>query len=163
MEFQVPEPGAWLRWLLDRKREPVTITENPQALEIEVDENGVKKWVDLTPDHLVSKNYMQIASRYKTLGLKPPPGNLYLGNTITRPSPEDPKADTKEPIRFVIDTQLTVPAGYVATNWTATVQAWHNGAFRNATGSVSLAVGSGEQQSVEGTGSFFHQLEGGVC
>lgn len=153
LEFQVPEPGAWLRWLLNQKK-PATISENPQALKIEItDAAGTKQEVDLTPDHLEESNYLEIAARYKTLGLTPPPEDIIIATAVTRASPDDPSAD-KESIRFQTEnSKLTLTDGYKATTWDASVQTW-SGRFDNVpyNASLYLTIGSTKAQTTSGNG-----------
>lgn len=145
IEFQVPEPGAWLRWLLNNKKAP-TISEKPKPLEVETTgADGNKNTVELTPTRIGADNYLEIAARYKTLGLNPPPEDKVIATVVSRPSPEDPSSD-KEPIRFQTG-QLTVPDGYKAITWNATVQSWHNTRIiNNAKLSLRVALGSGPQK-----------------
>jgi hypothetical protein len=151
MEFQVPEPGAWLRWLLDSPKREATIAEKPEPLKI-IDPilppppppgrppPPPTKYVDLTPTLITASNYLELGARYKTLGLVPPPAKEVIATVITPTSKEEKTETNPSPKTFVTNTTLTVPSGYVAVSWEATIQARKSSTFP---GSLKLAVGSG--------------------
>jgi hypothetical protein len=148
LEFQVPEPGTWLRWLFQLRRGPKTISENPRPLTVEITDNaGQKRVVDLEPAYIEPDNYTEIAARYKTLGLNPPPQDRVVSTALTRDTPDNPAADNRV-IRYTMENRLTVPTGYKATTWTAEVQIWHNSNFGNQNANINVAVGSGQSQGL---------------
>jgi hypothetical protein len=152
LEFEVPEPAAWLRWLADkgedtlRTREPDPLTHNGQ---LEVDGG-----VPLTPDHIramvdavAPQDYLQIGGRYHTRGLKPPPAPEVVAVALKRDSPHDPgsheEPSDKEPIRFATEVNATVPDGYKGVSWEAAVLSWFNSRFPGTGMSLFIAVGNG--------------------
>jgi hypothetical protein len=162
LEFQVPEPGAWLRWLLDNKK-PQTISENPEELKVDItDAAGNMQSVDLIPAHISENNYLEIGARYKTLGLVPPPKDIIIATVLTRDSPTDPPTD-KQQLRFSTETsKLTINTGYKATSWDASTQLWANNETPTgaAQATLWLTVGSTPTQSTNGNGTA--QLSGTV-
>lgn len=143
LEFQVPEPGAWLRWLLDNKK-PSTIAENPKPLRITA---AAGQEIDLMPAHIKEENYLEIGGRYKTLGLVPPPKNEVLASALTRSSLDDPSSD-RQPFRFLTDNkELTVIDGYKATTWNASVQLSENDKLPGTANIPFLHLAVGSTQS----------------
>jgi hypothetical protein len=149
LEFQVPEPGAWLRWLLDPRRIPL-IAENPEELKINIDDSSGTKRVDLLPLHLNENNYLQIAARYKTLGIEPPPTRILINTRFNQPTlnPRDTEQIHKnDPIRFMELGNITIIDGFVAKKWYAKIHGWGEWEYNRSETvkpSVLLIVGNSE-------------------
>ncbi len=146
LEFQIPEPGAWLRWLLDNKKPPV-VSENPAPLKIEIKDPNTNepKLVDLTPAQITSDNYLVVAGRYKTLGLIPPPKSVLITASYAKDtkSPRDTETIVKDDeVNFVKLEGVAIPAGYVATSWQAFLYGWGEEAHkREASAAFTIPAG----------------------
>jgi hypothetical protein len=164
LEFQVPQPAAWWRWLIAGKSNRGLLTSEPTALTVD----GTAGGRALTASDVTAATYLELGARYSTLGLTPPPENRVVAVALKRDSPDDPgtlkDSKDKEAIRFAIDTTLAVPVGYQATSWTAFVHSWHNYRFANGGGSIRMSVGSGDGAvaSDSSGGSFDKPLSGTV-
>lgn len=147
LEFHVPEPGAWLRWLAATRAAAATLATDPLPLTLTggpfvyTPGNPVPTNL-LTPAAIDGGNYLALGARYGTAGLTALPGGRSIATVITQPSDTTPNAD-KQPIDFYGNASISVPNGYEATKWTASIMSWQNRAsFPNATGSVLISVGN---------------------
>jgi hypothetical protein len=143
LEFQIPEPGAWLRWLLDQKQ-PKAFSENP----IPFTKDGTTATAELTFADISEDKYALIAARYKTLGIKPPPANtVTIATNLTLDAEKNPtqRANPIPPqqVKFLVENRLTVPLGYEAATWIANVQTVPSYFERGDFIDVQVAVGSG--------------------
>jgi hypothetical protein len=140
IEFQIPEPGAFRRWLSSQAHG------GHPAPEFTLD--GTSGSAAITPTAITRDNYTGLAALFRVAGLDPPPpAALTVAAGIKLPSTVNP-ADDKQPIDFEVVETLAIANGYHADTWRATVQSWHNHLFANAGASVRIAVGAGPQRSV---------------
>ena len=133
LEFQIPEPASWIRWLYEQNEKPVGISaENPVSLTVDgkkgsarltADDVSEKATIDNKPNPLF---YTAIGARYYASSLVPPPDKILLNELfiIQTENPWNTKGDTFDPIKFVKLGDITVPAGYVAKRWWVTLGGW---------------------------------------
>lgn len=129
MEFEVPEPGAWYRWLhekgttkglVNRQPIPFTLDGKPESTENQ----------SLNPKQINADNYLELGARYFTPGLQTPPKNRAISTSIKKDALED-LGSIKDPkdkgkVKYDSNTTLTIPDGYQAAEWKATVFSWQN-------------------------------------
>jgi hypothetical protein len=146
LEFEIPEPGAWTRWLHlgDVSRNMIN---QPPAPFVN-DQNYPLQSSDLTAD-----TYQKFVARYTAVGVSPPPGPQYVSVALKRDMPPNEYNTAtpdwaNQPVYVMDDTSATVPSGYYAANWTASVEGWTWGSDSSQDEFISLAVGSGTYKSV---------------
>lgn len=106
LEFEIPEPGAWLRWALEAPRQAPWDNPDPGEFTLKASEINLGNWQDL-------------ASTWGAEGLTPPPpAELTLSVSL--------KPDTQDANATIVDETLTVPNGYEASTWTANAVAFRN-------------------------------------
>jgi hypothetical protein len=112
LEFEVPEPGAWLRWALQNV--PTTNWDNPDPGPFVVAGTAGL----LNPSMIGAKILPSIAAQWRIQGLTPsPPAYLTVSMKLTG----DPTQQVD--VGLAADASLTVPNGYIATSWSAQVVA----------------------------------------
>lgn len=136
LEFQVPEPGAYYRWLHAEDNTQGLISEKPSPFENDGGE-------PLSAGDIIEDNFQVLAARWRAVGINPVPRNRVVAVTLRRDTPDDPTSD-QAAIRFATETTLTVPTGYAASTWRANVLSWHSGVFQNAGCSINVTVGAGD-------------------
>jgi hypothetical protein len=159
LEFEIPEPGVWLRWLHqgDNDRElvhqpPIPLTVNGQPED--PSNNPRLTAADIIQADLLNKpdnpGYLVIAARYATPGIAPPPGNRVITVAMAR------QPDATAVIRFQNDNKTAVlPAGYLAKGWRAAVSSWHNenenpgGKYVTNHGDIWISLGAGQSETME--------------
>ena len=149
LEFEIPEPGAYVRWLTKHPNMEGIQAENPPLLTLD-GTAGTRQLVtsDMHPGGpaYMGEDYVTIGARYHALGLKPPPTTLRIGVGMSRDSANDPEND-KQRGRFETNSTLPVPAGYRAVSWSASGSCYPN-TFVNQIASLSITVGSGTPSQV---------------
>lgn len=116
LEFEVPEPGAWLRWSLQNK--PTIGWDNPDPGPFRAP--GAAN--DLAVSDITPGNYLQIGQQWRVRGLQPPPANsITLGVKLAS---DPPSNDNPTGTYLLTDDSLSVPAGYSADTWTAQASSW---------------------------------------
>lgn len=161
LEFQVPEPGAWWRWLQDQGKNKGVLTKDPGYFTVDgqVDSaiNPLLKASDISNDPNSSKYYLKLGSRYSTTGLTPYPEDKVVAVALKRDSIDDP-GTADEPkehqwYKFTTDVTMSIPDGYSATNWEANVISVRSQAFIGH-GSLRLVLSVGASQTpIEITGA----------
>jgi hypothetical protein len=132
MEFELPEPGAWTRWLMSQGTGKNMISPLPVPLTKDGGQvsagNPLLSASDLTGDPRKQGKvyYGTLAARYMTSGLTPPPGPLTIAVNIS--STKDNGAAPRFVVMNAADTTLVLPAGYkvtdedgVESNWAASL------------------------------------------
>jgi hypothetical protein len=156
MEFEIPEPGAWTRWLhlndatatmINKPPLPLTVDGNPVTASNPVlrptDILGDQLDVDNTPS---PKYYQNFLVRYNATGASPPPAAFQvIAINIGYPSTAD-KDYTQVPFRYQSDTTTTVPPGYQASSWCASYQFSNLALPKFASGLLDMSVGGGKVQ-----------------
>jgi hypothetical protein len=160
MEFEIPEPGAWTRWLLTQDAGQNMINQPPMPLTINggpvTKDNRLLRPEDLTTTDLTDPtHYARVAARYLATGISPPPGPVTVAVNLssTQDNGEPPPAFL---VMNAADTTLTVPDGYrigsanpeVLNNWTASLL--YAPGYRQDSYSdpdVDVAVGAGKPLS----------------
>lgn len=160
MEFEIPEPGSWTRWLLtqdagqnmiNQPPMPLTKTGKPVATA-----NPLLRPEDLTiTDTTDPAHYARVAARYLATGISPPPGPVTVAVNLS-----STQNNGAPPSAFLVmnaaDTTLTVPDGYqissadpeVLNNWWASLS-YAPGYLQHTQSEpdVDVAVGAGKPVS----------------
>lgn len=129
MEFEIPEPGAWTRWLqsvnanhdmINQMPVPLTANGNPYRppnLNAVPPDNGNPL---LTASDINADTYRALSARYLVAGASAPPAPLTISTTLgaiadvkTGPAPRILLGDQS-------DTSLTVPDGYCVGQYSPT-------------------------------------------
>jgi hypothetical protein len=123
MEFEIPEPGAWLRWLQNRNADsglinqppvPFTLNGSP-VLPPDPTQNPPYPGNTLTAKDVNESNYALLAARYLAGGTSPPPGpltvsvNLGAAKDVSTPAPRILVGNQS-------DTTVAIPNGYKAVD-----------------------------------------------
>ena len=124
VEFEIPEPGAWLRWALNNQ--PDTPWDNPDPGPFAINRKDsrfnpsdpinpdVAVGPPLQPTDITPSIAAGLAARWMIQGLPPaPPQSLTLGNSFSIA----PGTTTL----VLNDNSLAVPDGYVAKTWTVDI------------------------------------------
>ena len=111
LEFEVPEPGAWLRWAL----------QNTSTADWDHPDPGPFTMPDSTdpvsPGLINKSNYVKLAAQWQVQGLTPPPPGLVILSVSLTADP--PQSGSESRVLLASDNSLSVPAGYEAMDWTA--------------------------------------------
>jgi hypothetical protein len=121
LEFELPEPGAWTRWLHLNDATRAMINPLPPPLTV----TGLPGAAPLLPTYLADStdprlvDYREFVARYNVQGVSPPnaPTKVVAVNLSVPQSGTDPSAASV--YHVMSDYTLAVPDGYVATGWTA--------------------------------------------
>lgn len=134
LEFQIPEPGAWWRWLLAQPRSQMSVA--PKPLPFTLSGNEPTSEADrLTYDQITEQNYQSLGARYLTLGLDPPPQTKTIATQVSSTSGDTGGGND---VVYVVDKSLGVPPDYRAVSWRAGVMWSSRG---QSSSSVTFAVG----------------------
>lgn len=138
-ELQIPEPAAWLRWLLDREaaRNPAPQPPGPFPT-VHID--------DISTDPRAPTYYLSLAQMLGAEALPAPPETLFVADQIKGPPESQPDAS----VGNVSKHDTPVPRGYVARRWRATaVGIPYDGRVApslNTAQVMHIAVGAGPAQ-----------------
>ena len=136
LEFQVPEPGAWWRWLQKLPEAPHSISPKPAPFTLDGNDLTISN-VRLVPSQVNEQNYQSLGARYLAIGLEPPPSGKNLAVQVSSTSDMGGQND----VVYMVDKSLTVPTGYVATTWQASVMQSPRSNPPAASSSVTFGVG----------------------
>jgi hypothetical protein len=144
LEFEIPEPGAWLRWAMVNA--PTTFfNQDPGLFRL----SGAT--TDLSPLDLNANTLAQLATQWRIQDLPtPPPQTMVLSAKVT----SDPSQNRDPDIAS--DNSLIVPDGYVATDFDAEVFGVQpSNAPANTMGYLTVTVGgdSNSQTTKQSGGS----------
>lgn len=151
LEFEIPEPGAWLRWALQNT--PTADWDHPYPGPFRLGDASD----DLSPADISADSYHVLAKQWRVQGLTPPPPQtVVLGARISlTPPTEDPYPpdDTKKPnvprIAFAVDDSITVPDGYQASTWSAQLIAYKGwGPYNFEEAWITVGAAGTSQQTV---------------
>ena len=138
-EVEVPEPGAFIRWLNKQPRTGSLTPITPFTLD------GKEDGKPLIPTMLITEatagneiNYLDLASRYDVSGLDTPPVGMLVQETIVLDTP-DPQGGANAPPVFKADKFVTIPDRYQGTALKVFVTASNNGP---RTGWAEFSVGT---------------------
>lgn len=123
VEFEIPEPGAWLRWALNNQPDmpwdnpdpgPFAVNRNDPRLSPSDPTNLDVGAPPLQPTDITPLTATGLAARWMVQGLTPPPPkSLTLGNSFSI---------AQQTTTLVLnDNSLAVPNGYVAKTWTVDI------------------------------------------
>jgi hypothetical protein len=142
LEFEVPEPGSYLRWLHLRDRDRGFRTPEPPPLTIDgkLGVDGKPSSAPLTPLLITEGNYLDIAERYFTLGVTPPPPDeIVVNGWLYKPAVDPSTIKTsvqlwQTPAKGAAEgtaaagaadgESVSVPDGYEATSWSGHLLSW---------------------------------------
>ncbi|EHR69853.1 hypothetical protein BurJ1DRAFT_0980 [Burkholderiales bacterium JOSHI_001] len=121
MEFEVPEPAAWYRWLHQRGRGKVLANALPVPFTPDGRAEGPTS-PRLTAKDVTADNYLDLGARYVTPGLQPPPARQWLATVVKYEPSAGSAGGTAESGngRHASDATLAVPVGWRAGGWRAT-------------------------------------------
>lgn len=142
-EFEVPEPGAFLRWLHSQPK--TGASKPPIAFTLDGKEAGTP----LTPELMTSDaeagkiDYLALAQRYAVQGLTGPPGDGMVFVPLANPNPELDMRNANKVPQYVAST-VSVPDGFEATSFSIFAHGTDavGGAAGNPTGWLEVAVGT---------------------
>lgn len=153
MEFEIPEPGAYTRRLqlnsagrnmVHKPPVPLTLDGNPISYDPKT-VNPPLQASDLDPTNYSA--VLKIASRYMTGGVSPPPGPqtvaVNIGYPTTASTGVNPDGGAHGDFRYQADSSLSVPSGYYAHDWDASVILMTGGSTAFPSYNVFIAVGAG--------------------
>jgi hypothetical protein len=146
VEFEIPEPGAWTRWLLYKNTDrdlinklPLPLTKDGKAVSTT---NKIIQANDLSDDPIDDYYYGKIVARYGAQGVSPPPGPQTIAASISFPGQGTPPTQGTQYL-FVANTNAGLPGGYFASSWEASVLT-KDGGISGITGfEVDISVGAG--------------------
>lgn len=145
LEFQIPEPAAWWRWLQEQRSATGVDVPPPTPFtldgEAESSDNKRLSFADLT-----AANYAEIGARYGALGLAPPPVDVVTSEIFVHDTanPRDTAAiAANDPVRFLKLGEIAVPAGCRAAEFWWRPMTWHEDAWSNSANTPSLILGLG--------------------
>lgn len=157
MEFEVPEPGAWYRWLHEKDNTKELVNRQPIPFTLDGKPESTANQ-PLNPKQINADNYLELGARYFTPGLQTPPKNMVTSTSIKKDALEDVGsiADPKDKgkIKYDSDTTLTIPDGYQAIGWKATVFSWQNYTQSQDPNGESLWLSVGGSEPVEWGGGY---------
>lgn len=160
MEFEVPEPGAWTRWLQNKNLDKAMIHKPPTPLTDngfpDSATNPLLQANDLSDDPTSSKYYGKYATRYMAPGINPPPGPQTVAVNIGYPTAgTEVKSDAGTAWEYQSSASLGVPNGYFASSWTASVITDNAGleGFIPSQFGIMVSVGAGFPKSAAGNGT----------
>jgi hypothetical protein len=113
MEFEIPEPGAWTRWLHFNDAARNMVNQRPTALTLSGND-GDQPFQATFLDQI---NYSTIAARYKTAGISAYPTGITISHNLSFPA----SGQTLALQDVHADSGLGIPSGYYAAGATATV------------------------------------------
>jgi hypothetical protein len=157
LEFEIPEPGAWLRWA--SANPPTTGWDHPDpgpfrlsgaTTDLSPADITGDKWTSDPPER---GNWVQLAQQWRVQGLTPPPPPKLTLSVQLDVGPASQQGDSKGAAALAVDSSLTVPAGYQATTWTWDFVAWKKADTSNPGAHVTVTVGGGPGSQVTVTGS----------
>ena len=143
-EFEVPEPGAFLRWL---NTQPTKGAGEP-VVHFTLD--GKETGTPLTPDLITADasgngkiNYLELAQRYAVQGVAGPPPERMVFASLTNSTPEKDVQDAGPPVFVTANT--SVPDGYEGYKFTiygVASSSLISGRQNPSTGNFEIAVGT---------------------
>jgi hypothetical protein len=142
-EFQVPEPGAFIRWLNAQPRQGQRRPLTPFTL------NGQKDGAPLIAAMISGMaqpvageiNYLQLADRYDVQGLEPPPINRQVHAAITNEAPDLDVQNNNQPPVYKTS-NVTIPDGYEGFRFAIFAEATNGTDAADPTGWLEIAVGT---------------------
>lgn len=113
-EFQLPEPGARLRWLLSTQPKPEMLTPEPPELTM----NGMQDGQRLSPELITRENYLELTSVFRAPGVPDPPhATVNVAGSIELKAEQQLGTDANSNManvpRAVGRAELAVPPGYL--------------------------------------------------
>jgi hypothetical protein len=124
MEFELPEPGAWTRWLHLNDTARAMVNQLPPPLTVSGNAGDPPLYPneisDLPRFNAGGPDYRIYVARYNIQGVGPSPAptKVVAVNLSFPTSGSDPKTD-KVLDRYLSDSTLAVPDGYTASTWSA--------------------------------------------
>jgi hypothetical protein len=136
LEFQIPEPGAWLRWALQHR--PTDGWDNPDPGPFRL--AGAAQ--DLSPSDITAANFTQLVQQWRVHNVPPPPSDTINLSVKLASTPPDPNQKTGT--YLLSDDTLTVPDGYSAQTWAAQCVSWMQSG-ESITPKIFVTVGGSDQ------------------
>ena len=108
LEFEIPEPGAWLRWALNSQ--PEIPWDNPDPGPFVLDPTDASS-PTIQPSDITTVLASTLAARWRVQGLTPPPPQSMTIGYAYNMKQGDPQT--------LADNTMAIPDGYQAVTWTA--------------------------------------------
>lgn len=131
LEFEIPEPGSWLRWALQNLPSTTWDHSDPGPFRLP------NAPTDLQPTDITANNWTMLAAQWRVQGLAPPPPTTV---TLSVKLSIDPGQQSGA-FATATDNSLTVPTGYEADSWTAQLFSVRNWSEQSYGTEVAIAVG----------------------
>lgn len=132
LEFQVPEPGAWLKWALQNTSTADWDNPDPGPFRLPSAEQNLSP-ADITPDDYTANppkpgTWRLLAQQWRVRGLIPAPAaTVTVAVQVTVNPPSESGSSGVPRVALVADESFTVPSGYRAETWSAQFSAFKNG------------------------------------
>lgn len=122
-EFQIPEPGAFIRWTIDHGGSRGLATLAPEPL-VRIDAYGNPvlvngKPVPLQPSDITSNNYQQWIARYSVVGVEPPPPQRATVTDVLSLAMQEAESAADKTKLDLQNKAIAVPSNYSAISWRA--------------------------------------------
>jgi Big-like domain-containing protein len=146
LEFEIPEPAAWLRWALTNQ--PDTPWSNPDPGPFTTDGQPPAITNAITPGGMTASLASALAARWRVQGLsQPPPATQVVGQSYTIQGGSSAEATNPQ----LNDNSIEIPSGYAAATWVATGEVIGGGDKGGHYTDVWVGVGGTGQQRNVGT------------
>jgi hypothetical protein len=140
MEFQIPEPGAWTRWLHLNDAANNMVNTPPLPLT----PSGLPNDRPLMPTDIAAATYPALVARYNAAGVSPPPRpQIVVAENVTAVQPG--QGATAEDFGQA-DSNISVPNGYSVIRGSASIMAM--GAIAPGA-EIDIALGAGTPTNVQ--------------
>ncbi|HWZ97030.1 MAG TPA: IPT/TIG domain-containing protein [Candidatus Dormibacteraeota bacterium] len=141
MEFEIPEPAAWTRWLHLNDLARNMINKPPVPLTL----SGLSTAPPLMPSDINAGNYPLLVSRYNAAGVSPPPMQLVVAENVTYPAPQQSATSQS----FQADSNINVPSGYYAACGTVSIMEFTQTSYTPPSpAGLNIALGAGRPQQI---------------
>jgi hypothetical protein len=138
MEFEIPEPGAWTRWLHRNDLAKNMVNKPPAPLTLD----GTTNTRPLQPTDVTAGSYSGLCARYAVSGVSSPPEPLTVAVNIGYPT--DPATvPVVHDFRYSANSNVSVPNGYYAASWNASLMYMTGGSADFPNSQIAVAVGAG--------------------
>lgn len=147
MEFEVPEPAAWYRWAhqADTARGLANAAPIPLTLSGAPEDHDTPR---LTARDITAENYLALGARYMTPGLQAPPGKQITAALIRHDAPPEQQMEAAFRNLLKGDATLTVPAGWMARSWRASVMSMTDSHANPLPATLLISVGAGKAVTI---------------
>jgi hypothetical protein len=138
LEFELPEPGAWLRWAMQTTPLPMMDNPDPGPFRLAGATHDLSP-LDLDPS-TGADTIAQLATQWQIQGLPTPPPQQMVVSVVLDVDPS-----TQNEARFAVatDSTLSVPDGYYADSWSAEIFSTRTWSLPSYGSQMTVTVGGG--------------------